>query len=102
MIHEDERRILEDWPEAKIITAKADCVLGDHYHKVKTEKFILSEGSATMLVKFPKSNGWVKYKLKQGLVYNVPPGTRHKFEISKGSVLVGLCSHPYDPNDDYR
>jgi D-lyxose ketol-isomerase len=96
MIHEDERRILDDWPEAKIITAKQDCVLGDHYHKVKTERFILTTGSA-----------WIKInvlaeEMEIGTVYEVKPFERHSFELTKGSVLIGLCSHPYDPSDDYK
>lgn len=96
MIHEDERRILEDWPEAKIITAKQDCVLGNHYHKVKTERFILVEGSAVLTI------GGVQFDMVKGVMWTVLPDYMHSFKLTAGSVLIGLCSHPYDPSDDYR
>lgn len=97
MIHEDDRRTLEDWPEAKIITAKMDdCILGDHYHKVKTEKFILVSGLGMI-----KLDG-VKDDLVQGQMITIEPGVRHSFCLHKGSVLIGLCSHVYDPTDDYK
>lgn len=96
MIHEDERRILEDWPEAKIITAKKDCRLGDHYHKVKTEKFILIEGDVNIY----RGNDGEKMIL--GKLYVVLPNTIHSFTMKKGAKMIGLCSHIYDPTDDYK
>lgn len=96
MIHEDERRTLEDWPEAKIITAKKNCILGDHYHKIKTERFILTKGECTAWI------GTESKQMKIGQLYTVEPGTRHTFELSGGSILIGLCSHVFDPNDDYK
>jgi hypothetical protein len=51
--HEDDRRILTSIPykegEIKIIVAKKDCVLGNHYHKIKTEEFRLVDGVAELL-----------------------------------------------------
>jgi quercetin dioxygenase-like cupin family protein len=96
MTHEDERRVLESWQEAKIITAKENCVLGDHYHKVKTEKFILSSGSATI-----RRDGTLEI-MEIGKIETVEPNVRHSFKLTKGSVLIGLCSHPYDSSDDYK
>lgn len=95
-MHEDQRRILEDWPEAKFITAKQACVLGDHYHKIKTERFILLKGECIALI------GMETFHMQVGRMYEVKPNTRHSFNISTGSVLLGVCSHPYDPNDDYK
>lgn len=100
MIHEDERRTLEDWPEAKTITAKQDCILGGHYHKIKTEKFILISGKATLIIN--TIVGDVSKKMKKSEVYTIDPNVKHSFMLTKGSVLIGLCSHPYDPTDDYR
>lgn len=100
MIHEDERRILEDWPEAKIITAKNDCILGGHYHKIKTEKFILVSGKARLVIN--TMVGDVGKAMKLGFMYTIQPNTPHTFELTKGSVLIGLCSHPFDPSDDYK
>ena len=96
MIHEDERRVLEAWPEAKIITAKTDCVLGEHYHKVKTEKFILTFGSCMATVNEST------FKMKIGQVLTINPFDRHTFYLDKGSVLIGLCSEPYDKEDDHK
>ena len=96
MIHEDNRRILEDWPEAKFITAKQDCILGDHYHKVKTEKFILVKGECTAAI------GSDFIIMKIGQLYTIEPNTRHTFELTAGSVLIGLCSRAYDPQDDCK
>lgn len=96
MIHEDERRILEDWPEAKIITAKRNCLLGNHFHKVKVEMFVLTSGIGRIV-----RNG-VSEKMVIGKLYKVTPGTLHSFYLSPGSVMVGLCSHVFDPTDDYK
>ena len=95
--HEDDRRTLESWPEAKVITAKVDCILGDHYHKVKTEKFIVTQGDVVLLL----PNEWPQ-NMERGKIYTVSPNQRHSFDMKEGSVMIGLCSHPYDHNDDYK
>ena len=96
MIHEDDRRILEDWPEAKTITAKAYCELGNHYHKIKTERFVLVKGEGTLIVE-GKS-----FEMKIGELITILPFEMHAFKLKKDSVLIGLCSHVFDPNDDYK
>lgn len=95
MTHEDARRKLTDWPEAKIIEVKQDCVLGNHYHKIKTERFILVAGKGLMVV------DGVSTVMEIGKMYTVLPLQFHTFVIDMGSVLVGLCSHVFDPKDDY-
>lgn len=94
--HEDERRILQSFPEAKMITAKADTVIGGHFHKLKTELFILTHGECGL-----KTVGEVKL-MEIGRQYIIRPGTYHEFHIKKGSVLIGLNSHAYNPADDYH
>ncbi len=96
MIHEDEDRILEEWPEAKIITAKQDCEVGNHYHKIKTEKFILIKGIGQYII---GDTGWRWFV--PGQLILVQPYLTHTFKLNKGSVLLGICSHAYDPTDDY-
>ena len=103
MIHEDERRILESFPEAKIIKVKQDCVIGEHYYKIKTEQFILCEGSchfAISTVNGMMSHGLIPMHI--GKLYIIHPNTYHVFHIKKDSVLIGINSHPYDPTDDYK
>ncbi len=97
MIHEDDRRILEDWPEAKTITAKQDCVLGNHYHKLKTERFVLVSGKGSM-----SFDGSDFYQMEIGEMVTVKPYTRHTFKLTAGSILIGLCSHAFDLADDFK
>lgn len=96
MIHEDDRRILEDWPEAKTITAKTNCTLGNHYHKIKTERFVLVEGRGIIFIW-----GSMPMDMEIGKLYTVMPEQNHTFHLEKGAVLIGLCSHIFDPTDDY-
>lgn len=99
MMHEDERRVLTSIPylggEIKIITAKKDCELGHHYHKIKKEEFMLAKGSAKIAMD-GKVNDMV-----HGEKIIVHPGKIHSFEIKKDSVLICFCSKPYDKTDDY-
>jgi GDPmannose 4,6-dehydratase len=94
--HSDDRRDLRTFPEAKLIIVKKDCTLGAHYHAKKTELFILSEGSGTIVLEAEAT------PMEIGRVYAVNPGTLHTFKLRAGSVLVGLNSAAYDPSDDYR
>lgn len=95
--HSDERRDLQSFPEAKVLTIKQDCTIGGHYHKRKAEHFILSEGAGRISLGPP--DGFET--MVRGRIYTVPPGTPHWFALDKGSVLIGLNSQPYDPSDDY-
>jgi len=95
--HEDHRRRLHSFPEAKLLEIKEDCVIGDHHHKIKTEKFILCEGEAELIIRDGQTSD-----MKIGKIYTVLPNQHHTFKVKAGSVLVGLNSMPYDPKDDYR
>lgn len=96
MIHEDDRRILEDFAEGKILTLKKDATVGKHYHNVKQEIFYLVKGGGTMVLDGVES----EFKLNEPVV--IEPGIRHEFHLKAGSVLLGFCSHPYNPADDVR
>lgn len=102
--HSDDRRDLTSFPEAKLISVKKDTVIGRHYHKRKTEKFLLSEGSGTLYIGEPGHMlvDCASIHMNIGKIYEVLPGLYHEFHLKRGSVLVGLNSHPYDPADDYR
>jgi len=95
--HEDQRRRLHSFPEAKLLEIKEDCVIGDHYHKIKTEKFILCEGEAELIIRDGQTTD-----MKIGKIYTVLTNQHHTFKVKAGSVLVGLNSMPYDPKDDYK
>ena len=100
MTHEDERRTLTSIPyktgEIKIIVAKEDCELGNHYHKIKTEIFILLEGDGLGMV-----NGH-KFILSPNTEFKVNTLERHTFFLKKDSILFCVCSEPYNKNDDYE
>jgi GDPmannose 4,6-dehydratase len=95
-VHEDSRRKLTSFPEAKMLEVKEDCILGKHYHKIKTEHFLLSHGKAILTIqdKEPVS-------MEIGKIYTVNPGELHTFDIKKGSILIGLNSKKFDPLDDW-
>lgn len=99
-IHEDGRRTLTSIPykdgEVKIIIAKQDCELGNHYHKIKTEEFRLLAGSGVGII-----NG-TKYLLFPDRSYTVAPNVKHSFFLEEGSMLFCICSHTYDKDDDYE
>jgi len=99
MTHEDDRRILTSIPykggEIKIIITKKDCELGNHYHKIKTELFTLMEGSGTIMIK------GIAYDIERLDDYRVARYEAHSFNLKKDSILVCICSHPYDKTDDY-
>lgn len=95
-INEDERRKLTSFPEGKLLEIKEDCIVGKHYHKIKTEYFILSSGEAQLQFTTELVD------LTIGELIVIPPFTYHEFHIKKGSVLMGLCSHPFDHEDDYK
>lgn len=95
--HSDERRDLRSFPEAKLIKAKKDTVIGRHYHMRKEEKFILSEGEGVLHLGMPSEI----VPMQVGRIYSVKPGQYHEFHLKRGSVMVGLNSHAYDPSDDY-
>jgi GDPmannose 4,6-dehydratase len=94
--HSDDRRTIETFPEAKLITMKRDAILGGHYHKRKTETFVLAEGKGVMV------RGTEEISMEIGRLYTIPAGTSHWFRLKAGSKLIGLNSQPYDPSDDYR
>lgn len=100
MTHEDDRRRLMSFPymdgEIKIIIAKEDCELGNHYHKIKTETFQLLQGMGAGKIDNRQFN------LLTGNHYVVNPNERHSFNLKKDSILFCICSHPYDENDDYN
>ena len=100
MTHEDDRRTLTSIPyndgELKVIVTKKECILGNHFHKKKTEEFILVRGYGRAIV-----NGH-EIVMSPKKMLKIKPGDIHTFFLSKNSILVCVCSHPYDKHDDYE
>ena len=103
--HEDERRKLIDWSDdldiatCKLIIAKEDCTLGNHYHKLKTERFMLLSGRARGTASRERIvHTW---DLEEFKPYTVSPYLRHSFELKKGAILACLVDKPYSSDDDF-
>ena len=96
--HSDNRRDLHEYeyPVTKILEAKEDCELGNHYHKLKDEVFLITNGQCTAIVddKIIPMVPFIPVDVKAGAV--------HKFVMLKGTVLVGFCTRAYDSTDDYH
>ena len=99
MKHEDDRRVLFDLDQesqtTKIVVCKKDCVLGNPYHKKKTETFMLISGFGIV-----NRDGYIQ-EMEIGEKYTVTPNVRHEFKLNEGAVLACLVDRRYDPNDDY-
>ena len=100
--HDDERRILTEWIKdfpirsCKVVEAKKDCIVGNHYHKNKDEIFYLLKGSGEV-----ELDGLSEI-LQIGDIIYIPANQKHAFELTKGSILLGAATKPYDPNDEYK
>lgn len=97
-LHEDERRKLIEWiPDfpmrtSKVLIAKEDCELGNHYHNEKDSLFYLLQGEGEYNTGFE----WLPI---EGTVF-VPKGVPHTFKVKKGSIMLEAASTPYDPDDE--
>lgn len=102
LVSEDDRRKLSEfgngghWKVCKVLEAKQDCWVGNHYHKLKDEMFLLIEGSGTFVV---EQNTEVQHAPFSILIKH---GNYHAFNLKKGSILLGLASEEHDPKDDYK
>ena len=102
LVSEDGRRKLSEfgnggnWKVCKVLEAKEDCWVGNHYHKLKDEMFVLLEGSGTFVLEEETRFQHAPFSLF------VKRGQYHAFNLTKGSVLLGLASELHDPEDDYK
>lgn len=100
-IHEDERRKLIEWAGGKVskaLIAKDGCVVGDHYHQKKEERFLLLTGKAKRIV----IGDWTVRGVLPPAEFIVPPNTYHLFELEAGSILLGTASEEFDPADEIK
>lgn len=108
MIHEDKRRTLHDvshdgefWVGNKTVIAKEDCVLGKHYHKIKTELFTLVKGEIIISHRSIFAKKDVIETMKFGEKYLIRPNTIHEFRLRKGAIMNCLVNREYTPKDDF-
>ena len=96
--HEDDRRLLIEWAGGKVskaLLSKGNCVVGDHYHRNKEERFLLLKGSAKIVI-----GDAVDDTVFAPFEFTIPPNTYHKFSLTRGSILLGVCSEEFDPEDE--
>lgn len=84
------------WAVGKVIKMHKDGILGNHYHKLKDECFMLVFGSGNISIRGKKQ------KMIMFNEYFVNKNDEHSFELKKGTVLVGLCSEVFNHEDDYN
>jgi quercetin dioxygenase-like cupin family protein len=116
LVSEDERRKLSEfgnggtWKVCKVLEFKQDALVGNHYHKKKDEMFVLLSGEGLFFVRNNQFNKNPDYTLAfSDGEYRIAPysvfikrGTKHAFNLKKGSVLICLASQEHDPKDDYK
>lgn len=81
--------------------------LGNHYHREKTETFLILEGSGTLVCcdvaeidGAPTSMGNLeRIALSKGTVVHVQSYTAHAFFLEESSVMVCWSSKPFDGKD---
>jgi mannose-6-phosphate isomerase-like protein (cupin superfamily) len=100
--HEDDRRSLIEWGAgdtkiSKAVVAKTDCILGNHRHLHKDERFLLLSGRATLL----RVGDDVAHGVEAPREFTVPRGAWHEIWLTAGSVLLCNASEPHDPADDH-
>lgn len=91
--HEDERRRLTQVFTAKtrqvnLYNAKRGAVLGDHYHEVTREFFLLTRGQLL----YNDKDIFVA-----GQAFVVEPGENHKITCLTDVTLVSFLTEPFDP-----
>lgn len=74
---------------------------GNHYHKRKTEKFIVVSGSATISLRNRKNNACKSYRVTAGRpkLVTVYPWTVHNVMSKLGCVLLCWASEKLNDND---
>lgn len=100
--HADSRRELLEWVTdssiraCKVVRALEDCVVGNHYHRLKHEIFCLIEGAGSVTI-----DGNTEF-LVVGESLLIRRGVMHSFRLAKGSILLGAATEPFDSTDDYH
>ncbi len=101
--HTDSRRKLIEWARgdfrvSKALIAGENCIVGDHYHRNKDETFLLLQGKARRIVLNDQewSDVAAPYEIE------VPRGNYHLFDLEPGSILLGVATSVFDPDDEVK
>ncbi len=101
--HEDNRRKLFEistgaFKVCKALIAKAGCIVGDHYHQKKDERFMLVSGMAHQVI----IGGETFTEVPAPFEWTVTRGTYHLFDLAEGSILVGTATEEFDYGDEIK
>lgn len=102
VIHADARRTLIEWvadspfQSAKVVIAKSEQAIGGHYHRLKDEVFLLLSGRAVKAV----IGDAISEDIESPFRWDVPAGVWHEFTLEPESVLLGVATRPFDPEDE--
>lgn len=112
---DDERRLITAFGSKNdgfelthfIIRKTTKAPLGNHYHREKTETFMILDGSGILTyAEVVEIDGKVSLfkkpetiELSGGTVVQILPYTSHAFHLEEGSVMVCFSSRPFDSND---
>jgi len=108
LVHGDIRRSIFEYNGEDFSIQKFDihqeCSLGDHFHRNKSETFVLIEGAGFVLFKPLNSDGVSsdevqRHELFPGSVFRLPPLTAHTFFLKAGSKMVCYSSAKFDSNN---
>lgn len=87
---------------AKILTVEKGKKSSFHYHKLKTETFMISEGKILLRYSFLSDISKAEEViLKKGQVFHIPIGLKHQFEGLKDSIIIEFSTH-HEDSDSYR
>jgi mannose-6-phosphate isomerase-like protein (cupin superfamily) len=81
---------------AKAAIVKSQQAIGGHYHRKKDEVFLLLSGRAVKVV----LGNDVSMNVNAPFRWAVPAGVWHEFTLEPESVLLGVATQPFDPEDE--
>lgn len=104
-INEDERRKLIEWVSgeeqfkaAKVVIANSRLPVGLHYHRRKREIFLLLSGHAQQV----QIGNQVEVDVAAPKKWVVNRGVYHGFILEPGSILLGVATELFDPEDEIK
>jgi len=109
IVHDDNRRTICEFNSndfsVQSFRVKEKIPLGNHFHKRKSEIFIITKGGGTFAFSPVDEYGQLPDKMKivnvePGAVIFVPVLVAHAFLLHSGSEMVCFSSARYDKNDE--
>ena len=106
--HEDDRRIIHEinFADSAVqeFTLKKEAILGNHYHKEKSETFVVTKGKGIVVLCPLDTDGNkigepTQANIHENMVINIPKYMAHTFKLEEGTVMLCYSSAPYDNNN---